>query len=52
MINEILVTSNSMFGESALPDFSFAAENRSEGMRVATFEELDGVFERHVVGGG
>jgi hypothetical protein len=45
---EIPLVTNSMIGESPLPDFPFPSENRSERMRIAAFDELNGVFEGHV----
>jgi hypothetical protein len=51
VIHEILIIANSVIGKSSLPDFSFAAEDRTEGVRVSALDELDCMFERHVVGG-
>jgi len=43
-MDEVSVVTNSVIGESSLPDFSFAADDRAEGVRVSTLDELDGVF--------
>jgi len=51
MICEILSVANPVVGETALPDFSFSAEDRSQGMRVTAFDQLDSVLKRHVFGG-
>ena len=44
VMQEILVIPNTVIGESALPDFSLATEDRSQRVRVSTLDELDGVF--------
>jgi|HubBroStandDraft_4_1064222.scaffolds.fasta_scaffold60365_3 hypothetical protein len=44
VIEEILAIANSVIGESSLPDLSFATEDRSEGVRVSAFDELDRMF--------
>ena len=49
MVHEILVIANPVIGESSLPDFSFAAEDGPEGMRIATFDQLDRVLKRYFV---
>ena len=49
VMKEILGVPNAMIGESALPDFSGPPDDRSERVRVAAFDQLDGVFERDVV---
>ena len=51
MMQEILLIANAVIGESALPDFAFASENVAQRVRVAAFDELDGVFDRDAVGG-
>jgi len=48
MVREVLGITDSMIGESALPDFSFPTKDGSEFMRIAAFDELNGVFEGHV----
>ena len=50
MADEILVIANSVILEAALPDFALPTEDGSEGMGVSAFDELNGVFERYVVG--
>ena len=49
MMHEILVISNSVVRESALPDFAPATQNRPEGVRVPAFDELNRMLERHTV---
>jgi len=49
MVHEILVIANPVIGESSLPDFSFAGEDGPEGMRIATFDQLDRVLKRYFV---
>ncbi|MFZ0957835.1 MAG: hypothetical protein WAN60_15925, partial [Candidatus Sulfotelmatobacter sp.] len=51
MVHEIQIVTNPVIGKSALPDFSFATEDGSEGMRVSAFDKLNRMFERHVLGG-
>jgi hypothetical protein len=46
-----LCISNSMVSEAPLPDFAVAANHRSQGMRISALNQLDSVFERHIVGG-
>ena len=46
MMHEILVISNSVVRESALPDFAPATQNRPEGVRVPAFDELNRMLER------
>lgn len=48
VMQEILVIPNPVIRESALPDFSFAANKRSKGVRVSALDELDGAFEGDV----
>lgn len=45
MMNIVLGISNPVICESALPDFSFSPENRTQGVRRAAFDELNGMFE-------
>jgi hypothetical protein len=51
MVHEVLVVANPVIGESALPDFSSSTKDGPEGMRVSAFDQLNGMFERDVVGG-
>jgi len=51
MVHEILVIANPVIRESSFPDFSFATEDAAEGMRIAAFDQLNGMFERYVVCG-
>ncbi len=50
VIHEIVVITNPVVGESALPDFSLSTKDDSEGVRVSAFDQLNGVFERYVMG--
>jgi len=45
---EVSVVTNSVIGESSLPDFPIAADDRSKGVRVSALDELNGMFKRHV----
>jgi len=51
MVSEILVVANSVIGKSSLPDLSFATEDCSERMRIAAFDQLNGVLKRYVFSG-
>ena len=51
MVGEILLVANSVVGKSSLPDLSFATEDCSERMRIAAFDQLNGVLKRYVVSG-
>jgi hypothetical protein len=51
MVSEILVVANSVIGESALPDFTFATEDGCECMRIAAFDRLNGMFQRYIIYG-
>jgi hypothetical protein len=44
MVSEILFIANSVIGKSWLPDFSFSTEDGSERVRIAAFDQLNGVF--------
>jgi len=46
MMYEIVRITNPMIGESALPDFLVAPDDRSEFMRVRSFDQLDCTFNR------
>jgi hypothetical protein len=48
VVQEVLGITDSMIGESALPDFPFPSEDRSEFMRIAALDELNRVFEGYV----
>jgi hypothetical protein len=50
VMSEIRFVPNSVVSEPALPDFSPVTTNAAEGVRVAAFDELNCMFERHVVG--
>jgi hypothetical protein len=47
----VLIVANSVISESALPDFAGSANHAAERMRVSAFDQLNGMFERDVVGG-
>ena len=51
MIREVIKVANAMIRESALPDFAFPTEDASECMRIAAFDQLNGMLERDVVCG-
>jgi len=51
MLYEILIIANPVVGESALPDFAFAAQDLTECMRVAAFDQLNRMLERYAQGG-
>jgi hypothetical protein len=51
MVSEILVVANSVIGKSSLPNLSFATEDGSERMRIAAFDQLNGVLKRYVDSG-
>lgn len=46
-----MLIANPVVGESALPDFAFAAKDFTQRVRVCALDELNGVFDRHVVCG-
>jgi len=48
VICEVLTLSNSMVGESALPDFTSTPSSLSERMRVSALDQLNGVFEGYI----
>jgi hypothetical protein len=50
MVDVVSVIANSVIGESSLPDFSFAAEDGSEGMRVSAFDQLNRMLKSYVLG--
>lgn len=45
---EVLIATDSMIGKSALPDFSFATEDRAEDVRISTLDELNRMLDRDV----
>ena len=49
MMPEIDLISNPMIGESALPDFLIAADDRPKFMRVGAFDQLDCPLDGYVV---
>ncbi len=51
VVDEISIIANSVIREAALPDFAIATNDGSEGVRVPSFDELNGVFERYTVCG-
>ncbi len=51
MVDEILIIADPVIGESALPDFSLATEDGSEGMRIAAFDQLNSALDGHIVCG-
>jgi len=48
---KILFVANSMVREAALPDFSLAAKNFAQGVRVSAFDELNGMLQCDVGSG-
>ena len=50
MVGEIFVIANSVIGEAALPDFAFATEDGSEGVRVSAFDQLNRMLKSYVLG--
>jgi len=50
MMNEVLIIADSVIREPALPDFTFAPDDFSQSVGVATLDELNGVLQGHVVG--
>jgi hypothetical protein len=51
MVDELLIIANPMIGESSLPNFSLATDDRPEGMRVSAFDELNRMFQRYTRSG-
>ncbi len=51
MMHKIDAIPNPMIGEPTLPDFLIAADDRSEFVRVRTFDQLDCTFNRDVLCG-
>jgi hypothetical protein len=51
VMQTVLIVANSVISESALPDFAGSANHAAERMRVSAFDQLNGMFERDVVGG-
>ena len=51
VVQEVLCITNAVIGESSLPDFFCAADDRPKGVGVSAFDELNGVFDGDVVGG-
>ena len=49
MMHEINVATNSMIGESSLPDLLIAANDRPEFVGVVAFDQLDCAFDGYVV---
>ena len=49
VMKKILVVTNPMIGEASSPDFASAANQISEGMGIAAFDQLHRVFQRYVV---
>lgn len=49
MIDEILIISNPMIRETALPDFACASPGCSERVGISALDELDGMLQRHVI---
>lgn len=49
MVQEIRIVANPVIGKSALPDFTLATKDFSEGMRIATFDQLNSVLNRYAV---
>lgn len=51
VVNEVIVVTNSMIRELALPDFASGAQGLPESVRISAFDELNGMFQRDVRGG-
>jgi hypothetical protein len=51
MVSEILAVANSVIGKSSLLDFALATEDGSERMRIAAFDQLNGVLKCYVDSG-
>ncbi len=49
MMYEIHFVADAVVGETALPDFLIAADDRAEFMRVCAFDQLNSSLDRHVV---
>ncbi len=49
MVHIVLSVPNSMIGETALPDFTLSSDQAPEGMRVTALDQLNGMFQRHVL---
>ena len=49
MMNEVLMITNSVIRESALPDLSCSPNDGSESVGIAAFDQLDCMFKRDVV---
>lgn len=52
MMQEILLISDTVIGESALPNFSPSTENGSQGVRVSALDKLGRTFKSYVLRGG
>jgi len=52
MVCIIAAIADPMVGESALPDFSIAAEDSAKSVRISALDELHSMFERNVMGRG
>jgi hypothetical protein len=52
MIEEVSFIPNAVIGESTLPDFTPAAKDFAESVRISAFDELDCVFDSDVSGRG
>ena len=48
---KILIVTNPVVSETAFPDFTSSADDVAEGMRIAAFDQLNGMFECGVIGG-
>lgn len=48
---ELLLVANTVVRKSALPDLALAAEYFAQGMRIAAFDQLNGVFDRDIGSG-
>jgi len=49
VVQKVLRVADSVVGKSTLPDLFCASDDRAKRVRVSTFDELNGMFERDVV---
>jgi hypothetical protein len=49
MMDEILSIANPMIGETALPDFGIATDERAEFVGVSAFDQLDSALDGNVL---
>jgi hypothetical protein len=51
VLQEVSFVANAVIRESALPDFTRAADRRPQSVRISAFDELDGMFDGYIVSG-